>query len=441
MQKAGNIDLMGLGEIQNAKLQGLSANPETLTERLFWYDNVNHEPVYYNGTTIKPFGRVYNNFTGADGINAGASGLVPAPAATDNTKFLCGDGTFKTPAGTTYTEGTGIDITNAVISIDDTVVATKTDLLNYQTEISDANKLSADYIVSGRTNLVVTQSEKNTWNGKQDAISSSNKLSSDLVDDTNKTNKFVTASEKTAIGTISNKADKATTLSGYGITDAYTKTEVDGMVSAGMHYKGTKASVSALPSSGNQTGDLWNVTDTGANYAWNGSEWDKLSENIDLSGKQDVIDSSHKLSSDLVDDTNKTNKFVTSTEKSTWNGKQDALSSSNKLSPSYINTSASNRFVTDTEKSTWNGKQNALGYTPCKKYTTTNPALTKSGGVCTWTVTHNIGGDVQVQVFNVSTKKLVGVNDVTLTSDTVCKIELLSSSNIAAGTYKVVVIG
>lgn len=32
--------------------------------------------------------------TGADGTTAGASGYVPAPAATDNTKFLRGDGTF-----------------------------------------------------------------------------------------------------------------------------------------------------------------------------------------------------------------------------------------------------------------------------------------------------------------------------------------------------------
>ena len=41
---------------------------------------------------------------------------------------------------------------------------------------------------------------------------------------------------------------------------------------------------------------------------------------------QDKIDSTHKLSSDLVDDTNKTHKFVTATEKSTWNGKQDFIS-------------------------------------------------------------------------------------------------------------------
>ena len=91
-------------------------------------------------------------------------------------------------------------------------------------------------------------------------------------------------SGKAVSSAISNKADKATSLSGYGITDAYTKSEIDGMVSAGMHYKGTKASVSALPTTGNVIGDLWNVEDTGANYAWNGTSWDKLSENIDLSG-------------------------------------------------------------------------------------------------------------------------------------------------------------
>lgn len=45
-----------------------------------------------------------------------------------------------------------------------------------------------------------------------------------------------------------------------------------------------------------------------------------------VSGLQTEITTTNKLSSDLVDDTNKTNLFVTSTEKTTWNGKQNALS-------------------------------------------------------------------------------------------------------------------
>lgn len=45
-----------------------------------------------------------------------------------------------------------------------------------------------------------------------------------------------------------------------------------------------------------------------------------------LNNKQATIDASHKIDADYVDDTNSTNKFVTTGEKSTWNGKQDALS-------------------------------------------------------------------------------------------------------------------
>jgi len=36
----------------------------------------------------------YSAFTGADGTDAGSAGLVPAPVATDNTKYLKGDGTW-----------------------------------------------------------------------------------------------------------------------------------------------------------------------------------------------------------------------------------------------------------------------------------------------------------------------------------------------------------
>ena len=44
-----------------------------------------------------------------------------------------------------------------------------------------------------------------------------------------------------------------------------------------------------------------------------------------LGNYQSKIDSSHKLSADLVDDTSTTNKFVDAEEKATWNAKQNAL--------------------------------------------------------------------------------------------------------------------
>lgn len=48
----------------------------------------------------------YNNFTGASASVAGASGLVPAPAAGKNDEFLRGDGTWATPKDTTYSNAT-----------------------------------------------------------------------------------------------------------------------------------------------------------------------------------------------------------------------------------------------------------------------------------------------------------------------------------------------
>lgn len=47
-------------------------------------------------------------------------------------------------------------------------------------------------------------------------------------------------------------------------------------------YKGSKASYSALPTTGNTAGDVWDVEDTGMNYAWNGSEWDPLGMSITI---------------------------------------------------------------------------------------------------------------------------------------------------------------
>lgn len=46
-----------------------------------------------------------------------------------------------------------------------------------QSEITSTNKLSADLIADGTTNKVVTASEKSTWDGKQDALSNANVLS------------------------------------------------------------------------------------------------------------------------------------------------------------------------------------------------------------------------------------------------------------------------
>lgn len=84
--------------------------------------------------------------------------------------------------------------------------------------------------------------------------------------------------------TFSEIGAKPTSLSGYGIENAYTKSEVDGLVSGVLHYKGTMANTSLLPSSGNKTGDVWHITADGSEWAWDGTQWQELGTVVDLSG-------------------------------------------------------------------------------------------------------------------------------------------------------------
>lgn len=51
-----------------------------------------------------------------------------------------------------------------------------------------------------------------------------------------------------------------------------------------MRYCGSVATYADLPTEDNKVGDVWNVLDTGNNYAWDGEAWDEISSIVDLSG-------------------------------------------------------------------------------------------------------------------------------------------------------------
>lgn len=73
------------------------------------------------------------------------------------------------------------------------------------------------------------------------------------------------------------------------VSETYNKSEVDEMIAdldveTIFHFKGSLATVADLDNVENpKVGDVYNITETGANYAWDGTVWDKLSETIDLS--------------------------------------------------------------------------------------------------------------------------------------------------------------
>lgn len=69
-----------------------------------------------------------------------------------------------------------------------------------------------------------------------------------------------------------------------------------------------------------------------------------------LAGKQDTIDSSHKLSADLVDDTNATNKFVSAAEKTSIGTSATKLMGVNGSATNYIELANGKRlYLSDTE--------------------------------------------------------------------------------------------
>jgi hypothetical protein len=112
---------------------------------------------------------------------------------------------------------------------------------------------------------------------------------------------------------------------------AYTDSKTSG-IGGGVNYKGSVNYYSNLPANPEE-GDAYTVKYAGSSgavvdgteYVWglntdtNTMEWIEWSKDCYtkaeadslLNGKQSIIDRSHKLASDLVDDTSSTNKFAT----------------------------------------------------------------------------------------------------------------------------------
>lgn len=191
---------------------------------------------------------------------------------------------------------------------------------------------------------------------------------------------------------VNGKADKANTLAGYGIDDAYTKSEVDAKVSSIYKYKGSKANKSALPSSGNVVGDVWNLEDTGMNVAWTGTAWDELGSNVDLTDyltkdeagttyaakththtKSQITDFPTSMKNPTAMKVQLNGGTTEGTNQFTYDGsaaktvnvtaeKIGAAPSSHTHTASQVTQDTTHRFVTDTEKTTWNKKAENVKY-------------------------------------------------------------------------------
>ena len=179
-----------------------------------------------------------------------------------------------------------------------------------QDKIDTDHKLSADLLQDGSTN------KPSNWNAKSkifDAVMVSGEISNDVSNYPNIQLGDIAINRNTNQIWLQ-RTSPSTTVAWYELEYSKAKT--------------TKSENNPSTSGNGNVGDIWIkgsqvwvLTNRAGNYPPYTLTWTEVTQ--DLSAYQPLIDSTHKLSADNVDDTSTTNKFVTSTEKSTWNGKAD----------------------------------------------------------------------------------------------------------------------
>ena len=157
-------------------------------------------------------------------------------------------------------------------------------LLNTKANATEVyTKTAADGLLNAKANASDVYKKTETYT--QSEVNSLLSAKADAEDMTSALNLKATKTEVSALNTnltasINTKADAATTLAGYGITDAYTKTEVDGKIAGTFKFVGEVESVDKLPTTA-KAGDVYQVGQK--EYAYDGDSWVELGFNIDLS--------------------------------------------------------------------------------------------------------------------------------------------------------------
>lgn len=471
-----NLDLV-LNQLLNARLQQVSGNPSTLVESLFWYNGTTKRPMYYDGTNVKNFGIDYQPGTGIDITNEAISVdfsdvATAAQGALADTALQPNDNISKLTNNVGYI--TSADLPTKISDLTDDTATNPIDKADTLTGLT-ATVTELNY-VDGVTSSIQTQ-----LNGKQATIDSSHKLLSDLVDDTNQTHKFATSAQLTQIST--NKTN-ITTINGKIPSAASTSNQladkqyVDNAVQTNSaHFRGNWATWSAVPTSatsypadddGNKTPTVndymvvqdasdytgetldgaWQFTYTGT-WSTNGKAgWlprFQINEDPLTPSQQAALDSG--ITSTLVTQIGTNQSNISSLQTAVAN-KQDTISDLSTIrsnasngQSAYTTIQGYGNIVTHNTSEFATSAQGTKANTAVQKYSTTNPALTQSGGLCTWTVTHNLGTkNVQVTVYETTSGDEVIV-DSTRTSTSVVTVKINSTSNITASTYTVVVQG
>ena len=317
--------------------------------------------------------------------------------------------------GIIYTEGSGIDIEGTAISVDTSVIAQLSDIPTNNNQLTNG----AGYITGITGSDVTTALGYTPYNSTNPSGYQANIIETVKVNGTTQTvtNKAVDIAVPTSAGDVS--ALPSSTKYGASLVfsvDSSTYVLTATLKDQDGNTLGTAQTVD-LPIESVVVNGSYDSTNKKIILTLQGGSTIEFSVADLISGLQSEITSSNKLDADLVDDSTSSNKFVTASNKLTWNGKQDAISDL-----STIRSGASK------------------GATATQKLTATNGALTAVSGVCTWTVSNTLASaDISVQIFEASSNVQI-MAEVLATASTII-IKMNSTNNIAADSYRMVAIG
>lgn len=100
------------------------------------------------------------------------------------------------------------------------------------------------------------------------------------IDEIKVNNATQTITDKTVNITVPTNVSDLNNDSGF-LTEEEVQEKIDASNAAVYRFKGSVATVDDLPTTGNKTGDVYDVQSTGVNYAWDGEQFDPLGHYVD----------------------------------------------------------------------------------------------------------------------------------------------------------------
>lgn len=402
------VDLdMGQNEVQNAVVQNLASAPSTPKEGQQYWNTADKKWYIYDGSNWVDATNQGKTYTFTSGITEGSSNVVTLDKATvsaiggviiGSNVSVAADGTISVADASTSgkgvieiaTDGECTTGTSETLAVNPKQLATKVDKLTTGPTAGTYTKvtINADGLVTTGTTLAaadipdisatyVTQTQIGVANGVAGLDNDGKVPSSQLPSYVDDVVELLTLSDTAPVSCAT--GDKYYNTSTKKI---YTATATDTWDTTGVDP---------------DTGVIYVALDTDASYRWSGSAMINIGNPIGAATESTPGIAALATQAEVDTGTNDT-KIVTPLKLAT------------------------------------------LVQGMAKKFATNNTALTASGGVCTWNITNSLGtADVGVHVYEVSTGDEV-MTSVTVASGTIT-IKINSASDIAADTYRAVVIG